>query len=124
MMNGVELRVPFLDHKLVMSSFKMPDDFMIRDGWKKWLLRTMFESTINSEILWKRKQSIQTPMREWICRSKWAEDMIESNQLHKDGICNKKNMLIEWDKLKKGSTDGFFIWQWINMDIWFKSLIN
>ena len=35
----IEIRAPFLDHRVVEFVFQLPIDYLIRDGWLKWILR-------------------------------------------------------------------------------------
>jgi asparagine synthase (glutamine-hydrolysing) len=39
MAHGREVRLPFLDHKLVELIFSLPANFKIHEGWTKWLPR-------------------------------------------------------------------------------------
>ncbi len=67
MAHGVEIRLPFLDHRLAEFLFSLPARFKIRDGWTKWLLRVTTESMLPPEIVWrKEKVGYEPPQREWM----------------------------------------------------------
>ena len=54
MAHGVEVRLPFLDHRLAEFLFSLPAHFKIRAGWTKWLLRKTAEPILPTGIAWRR----------------------------------------------------------------------
>jgi asparagine synthase (glutamine-hydrolysing) len=67
MAHGVEIRLPFLDHRLAEFLFSLPARFKIRDGWTKWLLRTATESALPAAIVWRKdKIGYEPPQRIWM----------------------------------------------------------
>jgi len=67
MAHGREVRLPFLDHELVEFLFSLPSDFKIREGWTKWILRKTMESTLPSQITWrKEKVGLEPPQVSWM----------------------------------------------------------
>jgi asparagine synthase (glutamine-hydrolysing) len=67
MAHGVEIRLPFLDHRLAEFLFSLPARFKIRDGWTKWLLRTAAESALPAAIVWRKdKIGYEPPQRIWM----------------------------------------------------------
>jgi len=53
MANGVEIRLPFLDHKIVEFLFTLPDSYKIQNGWTKWILRETYKDLLPKEICWR-----------------------------------------------------------------------
>ncbi len=56
MASSVEIRLPFLDHKIVELLFSLPDSYKINDGWTKWLLRSAFQHQLPAEICWRKEK--------------------------------------------------------------------
>lgn len=54
MAHGVEIRLPFLSHKLVDFIFSLPAEYKIKEGWTKWILRDTFQNELAEEIVWRR----------------------------------------------------------------------
>lgn len=52
----VEVRAPFLDHRLVEFSFRLPIEYLIRDGWHKWVLRKATEGLLPDDVVWRRQK--------------------------------------------------------------------
>ena len=65
MANSVEIRVPFLDHKLVEYAMQMPQDLKYRNGTPKYILKKALEPIVPHEFLYRRKQGFCVPVREW-----------------------------------------------------------
>ncbi|XP_039858662.1 asparagine synthetase [glutamine-hydrolyzing]-like [Simochromis diagramma] len=58
--HGLELRVPFLDHRFTAYYLSLPEEMRVpRDGVEKHLLRESFKGfdLIPDEILWRRKEA-------------------------------------------------------------------
>lgn len=67
MAHSRELRLPFLDHKLVEFVFSLPARFKIRQGWTKWLLRKSMEKELPPEITWRKdKIGYEPPQFAWM----------------------------------------------------------
>jgi asparagine synthase (glutamine-hydrolysing) len=67
MAHSVEVRLPFLDHKLVEFVFSMPDNFKLSNGWTKFLLRKSMEHLLPPEITWRiDKVAYEVPQDNWL----------------------------------------------------------
>jgi asparagine synthase (glutamine-hydrolysing) len=63
----VELRCPFLDHRLVEYAFTLPVEYLIRDGWLKWVLRRAMAPHLPAEVVWRRrKMGFPFPLSPWL----------------------------------------------------------
>jgi asparagine synthase (glutamine-hydrolysing) len=65
MANALELRVPFLDHKLVEFAAALPTHLKIQGGKGKVLLRRAMRGVLPDAILDRPKKGFPTPTREW-----------------------------------------------------------
>jgi hypothetical protein len=67
----IEPRSPFLDYRVVDFAFSLPPDYLIRDGWHKWILRETTKEILPDSIVWRRrKMGFPFPWREWLQQSK------------------------------------------------------
>src|SRR3954447_5434427 len=66
MAHGLEARVPFLDHHLVEWAFTVPGRHKIRDGSGKALVKTAMERHLPHDILHRRKQGFNVPLKIWM----------------------------------------------------------
>jgi asparagine synthase (glutamine-hydrolysing) len=66
MAHSREVRLPFLDHRLVEFCLRLPDRFLYRDGESKWILRKSLRGLVPNAILDRRdKIGFTTPWSEW-----------------------------------------------------------
>jgi len=63
---GLEVRSPLLDHTLVELFAAFPVDLKVRGGETKYLLKKMAERVLPKDILYRRKQGFDLPIREWM----------------------------------------------------------
>jgi asparagine synthase (glutamine-hydrolysing) len=67
----LELRSPFLDYRVVESAFTMPLEYLIRDGWLKWIMRIGMEDLLPRSITWRRRKvGFQYPLNQWLPKSR------------------------------------------------------
>jgi asparagine synthetase B (glutamine-hydrolysing) len=67
--NSLEVRNPFLDHRIVTFSTRIADDLKFRDGQGKWILRRALERLVGTELgLTKRKikHGLPAPVNQWL----------------------------------------------------------
>ena len=78
MAHSREVRLPFLDHRLVEFVFKLPDRFLIRDGWTKWILRESFLDCVPAEISRRvDKLGYMPPQQRWLGELVWQDVMVD-----------------------------------------------
>ncbi|AEA42728.1 asparagine synthase (glutamine-hydrolyzing) [Fluviicola taffensis] len=67
MAHSREIRLPFLFHELVEFCFSLPDEFKLKLGWTKYIMRVTFEEVLPEEICWrKEKVGFEPPQNEWL----------------------------------------------------------
>lgn len=66
MHHSLELRVPFLDHKLVEFCCRIPATLKLRGFTKKYLLRNIAAPYLSPEVINHRKQGFSSPMAAWL----------------------------------------------------------
>lgn len=88
--HGLELRVPFLDHRLTAYYLSLPEEMRVpRKGVEKHLLRECFsdQSLIPEEILWRRKEAFSDGMtsfkKSWyMCLQEHLQSMVNDDQMN------------------------------------------
>ena len=62
-----EIRLPFLDSRLVDLLIRAPDDYKLRNGWTKYSFRKAMEGLLPPEIAWRKdKKGFSNPQGEWL----------------------------------------------------------
>ncbi|RPI13587.1 MAG: asparagine synthase (glutamine-hydrolyzing) [Ignavibacteriae bacterium] len=92
---SVEARLPFLDHRLVEFIFSIPYDYLIRNGWTKFVLRESMKNEIPEDIrLRKGKLAFSVPQKKWLKEiSSFIEDTF--NDDFKSGKYINKNTALK-----------------------------
>lgn len=71
MHSGVEVRVPFLDHRLVEYAVGLKLDKKIHQGWMKYPIRKYLSQNGLSSIAWRKiKYGFEAPKDFWLANSK------------------------------------------------------
>jgi asparagine synthase (glutamine-hydrolysing) len=63
---GVEVRVPFLDLKLVEHAARIPDRFKQHGRTGKWVLRKAMEPYLPFDVIYRPKTGFGAPVRRWL----------------------------------------------------------
>ena len=64
---GREIRLPFLDYRLVEFMLNAPIELKLARGWTKYLLRVAYEEFLPKAITWRKdKQGFTSPQEEWL----------------------------------------------------------
>jgi asparagine synthase (glutamine-hydrolysing) len=66
MMNGLEIRSPFMDHELIEYAFSIPGEVKIKSGIQKYILKTAFKELLGESIIQKRKHGFEVPLQTWL----------------------------------------------------------
>jgi len=71
MLHSVEARLPFLDYNCVETALAVSNEFKIKDGWTKYLLRKAVDKKLPKEITWrKNKLGFNAPENDWLAKLK------------------------------------------------------
>jgi asparagine synthase (glutamine-hydrolysing) len=104
MANSIEVRLPFLFHELVEFVFSLPNDYLIRGGWNKAILRHAMNNKLPDEIIWRKdKVGYEPPQKQWET-DKFYKDKIENSKdvLKKAGIISNPRKEHDWKYLVLG----------------------
>ncbi|RKY53928.1 MAG: hypothetical protein DRP92_02380, partial [Candidatus Neomarinimicrobiota bacterium] len=82
MAHSLEVRVPFLDHRLVEFAFFLPVEYKIKGKTTKFILRKLMQGKLPRKVLMKPKQGFTPPIKKWI--SSDLKDYIHDSILIKD----------------------------------------
>jgi asparagine synthase (glutamine-hydrolysing) len=124
MANSIEIRVPFLDHKLVEFAMQMPQHLKYRDGEAKYILKKALEGTVPNEFLYRKKQGFAVPVREWagdMLNSKIAE-ILPRMQKEWGGISPEFVSIINARLGNASAADrnGFLAWNLYSLVTWYE----
>ncbi len=89
MAHGLEIRVPFLDYRLVNFIFSLPDDYKITRSIRKRILQDAFREVLPKELYNRPKKGFEVPLLKWFRKElkSWiAEDLLAEKYIQEQGI--------------------------------------
>lgn len=127
--NGLEIRMPFLDYRIVCFAFSIPWHSKINDGYSKKIVRDMAAPFMDTRIMYRKsKIGFNSPMTEWLCGSmkEFVLDIIHSKEFYECELINPLDVSIcinEFYKREKNTyTDGEHIWILLVPFLWKKAM--
>ncbi len=127
MASSIEARVPFLDHRMVEYSMRIPMALKLRNGETKYILKKAVEGIIPNEIIYRRKQGFAAPVSEWL-RGPWASfarDTILGSPLVREGFLRTDAVSSLLDRHARRQTDaGQSIWSLLHLALWYERWIH
>jgi asparagine synthase (glutamine-hydrolysing) len=129
MANGLEVRVPFLDHRIVDFAFSLPVSSKIDSSIKKKIVQDAFKEILPSELYKRPKHGFEVPLLKWMrkeLKSLISDDLLGKKFIEEQGIFDPE----ETEKLKQtlfssnpGDSPGR-IWGLMVFQYWWKKHIK
>jgi len=116
---GLEVRCPFLDHRLTDFAWSLPNHWRVSGGRGKVLLRELLASYV-PESLWNRpKSGFAIPMETWLRGPlrPWAEDLLSGTAA--EGTLNMAEVRREWASFVAGRGEAkYSLWNLLILLQW------
>jgi asparagine synthase (glutamine-hydrolysing) len=123
---SIESRVPFLDHKLVEFTAKMPTRMKLRGRDTKWILREAMKGILPEEILNRPKMGFPVPMESWLKNefNSFVNEYVLSERVLNRGIFNPDFVRELTAKHNKGEDHANQLFRLINFEMWYRIFIE
>jgi asparagine synthase (glutamine-hydrolysing) len=125
---GIELRLPFLDHRLVEFALTLPASMYFLGGRSKAIVRSAMRGHMNESVRLAKKRSVQSPQGTWLGSEpmqSFVGDLIHSRSFIGRPLLKHERVKKAFnDYCTKGSENSFFIWQWLNYEMWHRIFID
>lgn len=123
MATSIELRVPFLDYRLVEFAATIPSHHKIKKGEGKYPLKKMMEGILPNDIIYRKKMGFPTPLKLMFQNElrDYAQDLLlsDNTKLHQFFKVERIKQLIEEhnaDKYDHHKT----LWQLVVLEEWLR----
>lgn len=113
----MEPRMPFLDLDVVEFCLQLPPDYLIRDGWSKYVLRRAVSTLLPSEVVW-RKQKMGFPFdtESWLHQQK-TDICRRIQRAPPNPWLDARRLLEHYDQLLK--MDAQRLWRAVCLCVWY-----
>lgn len=127
MRHSLEVRVPFLDHKLMEFCATIPSEMKIKFWQKKYILKKAVAKILPNEILTHRKQGFEGPMTQWLQNDlkSYVLDILSEKELNKHDLFNKSVVkTILDDHFNRVEINDTLIWSLVVFQTWYNNYIS
>jgi asparagine synthase (glutamine-hydrolysing) len=105
---GLEVRVPFLDHRVVEFAWRLPPALKYaRPSGSKRLLRQLLYRHVPRELVDRPKRGFSSPLPVWLRGPlrPWAEELLDEQRLREEGIFDSTVVRASWAQHLAGVGD-------------------
>jgi asparagine synthase (glutamine-hydrolysing) len=126
MANSIELRVPFLDHKVLEFAARLPRNQKVR-GWKmKHLLKKALAKHVPTEILNRRKVGFPVPYVKWMrhdLKDQFTDILLDSKSISR-GYFRKAAIQDLFERNSRSSRCAAEIFSLVVLELWHRAFID
>ena len=132
MMNSVEIRMPFMDHRVVSYVNSLPHSSKFGNGYTKKMIRDAMDPYMPKEITWRKsKIGFNTPIIDWMQGDlrEWFGDTVHdsafiSSELIDNPMQLKSDIMSIVNKKNSNYLEAQKCWTELSPYIWGKSTLN
>jgi len=118
---ALEVRVPFIDHRVVEFSWRLPQTAKIRRGQSKWLLRQLLYRYVPRELIERPKMGFSSPLGEWLRGPlrDWSEALLSEQRLREGGLFDTAYVRRYWSEHLSGHRNWqYLLWGVLMFEAW------
>ena len=123
MAHSVEVRPPFLDHRIVEFACSLPIDLRIRGSKLKFILKELMKDKLPSAILRHTKTGFDIPAHDWL-RGRLKSvllDILTEESVKRTGLFRWKQVeTLLKDHLERRANSGYHLWGLMILFLWMK----
>ena len=121
MASSIEARTPFLDHRLIEYSWKIPHSLKIRNSKSKWIIKKILKNFIPENLTDRPKMGFSVPISEWLKGPlrEWAENLLNKKKLEEDGYFNTEIITKRWkEHISSKNLACYDLWNVLMFQAW------
>jgi len=123
MAHSIEVRPPFLDHRLVEFAAGLPSALKIRGSRQKYLLKQLMQSKLPPSILRRKKIGFDIPAHEWFrgpLKGVLMDALEGAEAEHGDLFCFDKIYELTQQHMNRSINLGFHLWGLMVLFLWMR----
>nr|WP_245613785.1 asparagine synthase (glutamine-hydrolyzing) [Knoellia sinensis] len=118
---ALEVRVPFLDHRFVELTWRMPERAKVRKGQGKWLVREVLAQYVPRHLWDRPKVGFDPPVAEWLRGPlhDWSHDLLSPDRLRQQGLLRPEPIVKALADHNSGSRNNdYALWTILMLQSW------
>jgi len=121
---GVRVRFPFLDHRLVEFTGRIPSSLKMRGSQKRYIFKSAMRGILPEEVLAKKKHGFGVPLGLWLLRDRslntLMRDLLDDPRARHRGIIRRKFLanLLERQDGPEAPFFGETLWSILALELW------
>jgi len=127
MANSLEARSPFLDHRLMEFAAKLPAEYKLRRGIKKYILKKMIKGIVPDENVYRAKMGFGVPVGRWFREDlkDYISDTLLCSESLERGYFKPETLRILVKEHTEGRKDySFHLWALLMLELWHRRFID
>jgi len=127
MANSLEVRVPFLDHRVVEKLWHIPREHKINNGVSKVILRKILGKHLPSTDFQRNKAGFSVPITDWLRGPlrDWAGALLDKDVNGDQGIFNREIINKKWNEHQSGKHNWHEqLWSVLMFNAWYEHWIK
>jgi asparagine synthase (glutamine-hydrolysing) len=127
MMHSLEVRAPFLDHRLVEFATRLPASLKQRGPKGRVLYKKAVAPHVPSAILDRKKRGLTLPVNEWLRGPLRAalDDVVSGARLRERGHFEQERIRRLYEDHVAGRGDhGYPLWNLMVLELWMREFID
>ena len=121
MATSLEVRAPFLDHRVVEFAWRLPLSMRVQKGRTKWILRQILYRHVPRQLIERPKMGFGIPIDSWIRGPlrEWTESLLNEKRLRQEGFFQPKPIREKWEEHLSGKRRWqYLLWGILMFEAW------
>lgn len=118
---SLEVRVPFLDHRIIEFIWNQSPELKIVGTEGKWLLRQVLNKYVPKKLIDRPKMGFGVPIDLWLRGplKEWAGDLLSVDRLKRQGLLNPEPIQAKWNAHLSGESSWHYhLWPVLMFQAW------
>jgi asparagine synthase (glutamine-hydrolysing) len=122
---SLEVRVPFLDHRIVELAATMGDDLKLRGGEGKYILKRVAEGVLPDDVVHRQKIGFPVPLSLWFREREDCTNILLEKRTADRSLFDPRFVQNIVQAHRRGHADyGYVIWLLINLEHWIRIFVE
>jgi asparagine synthase (glutamine-hydrolysing) len=124
---SLEVRAPYLDHRVAEFAASLPSHYKLRGTKSKWILKQAAKGLVPPFVLRRPKKGFGVPFAKWLKNElrPLARDLLAPERLRRGGLFNPEYVARIQDEHERGvANHRKLLWTLLLFELWYESFVE